>query len=57
MEIAYVHRGGGLASKMSREEVIKYPDRIIGVVSEIPEYKEWGTGKVKVNNRIWVKVK
>lgn len=48
---------GGLASKMSREEIIKYPDRIIGIVSEIPEYEEWGTGKVKVNNRIWVKVK
>lgn len=55
--------GGGLASKMSREEIIKYPDRIIGIVSEIPEYEEWGGGKnadrppIKVNGRIWIKVK
>ena len=48
---------GGLAYKMSREEIKEYPDRIIGIVSEIPEYEIWGTGKVKVNNRIWIKVK
>ena len=42
---------------MTREEVREYPDRIIGTVSEIPDYEVWGTGNVKVNNRIWIKVK
>lgn len=47
----------GTISKMTREEVREYPDRIIGIVSEIPEYETWGTGNVKVNGRIWIKVK
>ena len=45
----------GKIMKMTREEIHEYPDRIIGIVSEIPEYEEWN-GK-KVNNRIWIKVK
>lgn len=48
---------GGTVSKMSREEVMMYPDRIVGTVSEIPEYERWGTGDVEVNGRIWIKVK
>lgn len=48
---------GGLAYRMSREEIKEYPDRIIGTVSEIPQYKVWGTGEVEVNNRIWINVK
>ena len=48
---------GGTVSKMSREEVMMYPDRIVGTVSEIPEYECWGTGNVEVKNRIWIKVK
>ena len=47
----------GTISKMTREEVREYPDRIIGTVSEIPEYEVWGTGKVKVNGRIWIRVR
>lgn len=47
----------GTISKMTREEVRKYPERIVGTVSEIPDYEVWGTGNVKVNNRIWIKVK
>lgn len=47
----------GTISKMTRKEVREYPDRIIGTVSEIPDYEVWGTGSVKVNNRIWIKVK
>lgn len=47
----------GTISKMTRKEVREYPDRIIGTVSEIPNYEVWGTGNVKVNNRIWIKVK
>ena len=47
----------GTISKMTRKEVREYPDRIVGTVSEIPEYEEWGTGKVKVDGRIWIKVR
>lgn len=47
----------GTISKMTREEVREYPDRIVGTVSEIPEYETWGTGNVKVDGRIWIKVK
>ena len=45
----------GKIMKMTREEIREYPDRIVGIVSEIPEYEEWN-GK-KVNNRIWIKVR
>lgn len=47
----------GTVSKMTREEIKEYPERIIGIVSEIPEYNTWGTNNINVNNRIWIKVK
>lgn len=47
----------GTVSKMTREEVMMYPDRIIGTVSSIPTYKTWGTDNVNVNGRIWIKIK
>ena len=47
----------GLITKMTREEIKEYPDRIVGIVSEIPEYETWGSGNVTVNGRIWIKVK
>lgn len=47
----------GLAYRMTREEIIQFPDRIVGIVSEIPTYETWGTGNVEVNGRIWVKVR
>ena len=47
----------GTVSKMTREEIMMYPERIIGTVSEIPEYDTWGTGNVKVNNRIWIRIR
>lgn len=46
----------GTVSIMTDEE---YRDRgycAIGTISAIPEYEEWGTGKIKVNGRIWIKV-
>lgn len=46
----------GTISKMTREEVMMYPDRMIGTVSSIPNYETWGTGNVSVNKRIWIKV-
>lgn len=48
---------GGLAYRMTREEIVTFPDRIVGIVSEIPAYETWGTGNVNVNGRIWVKVR
>ena len=48
---------GGTVSKMTREEIINYPDRIIGTVSEIPEYDTWGQNNIKVNNRIWIRIR
>ncbi len=47
----------GTVSLMTREEIREYPERIIGTVSEIPNYEVWGTGNVEVNGRIWIKVK
>lgn len=53
----------GTIDIMTREEIIKFPDRIVGTVSCIPDYEEWGGGKnadrdpVKINGRIWIKVK
>lgn len=47
----------GKVSKMTREEIREWPDRIVGTVSEFPEYDTWGTGNVKVNGRIWIKVR
>ena len=47
----------GKVIKMTREEIKEYPDRIVGIVSEIPEYETWGTGKVNVDGRIWIKIK
>lgn len=47
----------GTVDIMSREEIIAYPDCIIGYVSEIPDYTEWGSGHIQVDGRIWIKIK
>ena len=47
----------GTVSLMTREEIMTYPDRIVGIVSEIPSYEEWGPEHIKVNGRIWIKIK
>ena len=53
----------GKVDIMTREEIIQYPDRIVGTVSSVPDYEEWGGGEnadrppVKVDGRIWVRVK
>lgn len=46
----------GTVSKMTREEIREYPERIIGTVSAVPDYEIWGSGNVEVNGRIWIKV-
>ena len=45
----------GKATKMTRQEIINYPDRMLGVVSEIPTYDTWND--VEVNNRLWITLK
>lgn len=45
----------GKVCVMTREEIKEYPDRIVGTVSEIPDYDMWNNNKV--NGRIWIKVK
>lgn len=63
----------GTIDIMTREEIIQYPDRIIGIVDEIPNYEIWhqvstqydGNGnygghheaEVEVKNRIWIYVR
>lgn len=47
----------GRVSKMTREEIMMYPERIIGTVSEIPTYTTWGSGNVDVNGRIWIRIR
>lgn len=47
----------GTVSRMNRLEVILFPDRIIGTVSEIPNYSYWGLESVPVNGRIWISLK
>lgn len=47
----------GTVSRMNRIETILFPDRIIGIVSEIPNYDYWGLELVPVKNRIWIKIK
>jgi hypothetical protein len=47
---------------MTREEVIQWPDRIVGTVSCVPEYEYWkdeneSRAPVKVDGRIWIKVR
>ena len=45
----------GKICKMTREEIREWPDRIIGIVSEIPTYELWN--EIPTKGRIWVKVK
>ena len=47
----------GTVDIMSRAEICEYPDCIVGIVSEIPQYETWGSDNVKVDGRIWIKVK
>lgn len=45
----------GFAAKMTRQEIINYPDRMLGIVSEIPKYTMWN-GK-QVDGRVWITIK
>lgn len=47
----------GTVSIMTDEEEQVYPSRIIGYISAVPDYEIWGTGNVKVDGRIWIRIK
>jgi hypothetical protein len=63
----------GTIDIMTRQEIMMYPDRIIGIVSEIPTYEIWDNptdyldnetntvkiekANIKVDGRIWVYVR
>ena len=47
----------GTVSIMTEEEEEKYPSRIIGIISEIPDYEYWGAKSVAVKERVWIRVK
>ena len=46
----------GTVSLMNKEEVWNHPEAIIGQVSAVPDYEYWGNN-VKVNDRVWIKVR
>ena len=46
----------GTVSKMTREEIKEYPERILGTVSAIPDYEVWENKNVLVDGRIWIKI-
>lgn len=54
---------GGTVDVMTRREIRKWPDRIVGIVSEIPEYEFWTGGTkedpqlIPVDGRIWISVR
>lgn len=53
----------GTVDIMTREEIMMYPERIVGTVSEIPDYETWVGGteeapeEIPVNGRIWIYVR
>jgi len=53
----------GTVDIMTRREVRRWPDRIVGIVSEIPKYEYWEGGTkenpelIPVNGRIWIYVR
>lgn len=65
-EVAKSHIGwpvcsgpNGTVSIMTEEEASKYPWKIIGTISEVPNYNIWKSNlkEVSVNERIWIRIK
>ena len=46
----------GTVSIMTDKEYRDKSYCAIGTISAVPDYEEWGAGKVKVNGRVWIKV-
>lgn len=53
----------GTVDIMTHDEIMMYPERIVGTVSEIPTYEIWQAGSkespnpIQVNGRIWIYVR
>ena len=47
----------GTVSIMTDMEEHDYPSRIIGTISEIPDYDIWGQNNVYVDGRVWIRIK
>ena len=52
----------GTVSIMTEEEEEKYPSRIIGTISAVPDYEIWyggnnGDTPIQVNGRIWIRIR
>ena len=53
----------GTVDIMTRDEIMMYPERIVGTVSEIPTYEIWSGGtkenpnNIQVKGRIWIYVR
>lgn len=48
---------GGTVSMMNRNEVMQYPEAVIGTIAQIPEYNLWGPDDIPVDGRIWVRIR
>lgn len=47
----------GTVSIMTKEEARENPWCIIGTVSAVPSYDTWGEANVKVNGRVWIRIR
>ena len=47
----------GTVSIMTDEEYKEKGYCAIGTISAVPDYEEWGTGNVKIDGRVWIKVR
>ena len=47
----------GTVSIMTTEEEKEYPSCIIGTISAVPSYEEWGSGEVDVSGRVWMRIR
>lgn len=47
----------GTVSIMTEAEERDFPSRIIGTISEVPDYEQWGENPVQVNGRIWIRIR
>ena len=47
----------GTISIMTDEEYRNYGYCAIGTISSVPDYDAWGENNIKVNGRVWIKVR
>lgn len=47
----------GTVSVMTEDEEERYASRIIGTISEVPNYETWGAKSIAVKERVWIRIK